>query len=83
MVKKYSLTFLIRRGGAPPGAAAFIKIGGMGVSTPIIDSEQFNFQGKLFTGFFESSNLARGEMREERETRSSTHGWHRGVIISF
>jgi hypothetical protein len=26
----------IRRGGAPPGAAAFVTDGGMGVSTPII-----------------------------------------------
>ncbi|MFA4823547.1 MAG: hypothetical protein WC593_00150 [Methanoregula sp.] len=28
---------LTRRGGAPSGAAAFIAIGGMGVSTPIFD----------------------------------------------
>jgi len=31
---------LIRRGGAPSGAAASIAIGGMGVSTPIIISER-------------------------------------------
>jgi len=32
-------TSLIRRGGAPSGAAGFIESGGMGVSTPIIISE--------------------------------------------
>jgi len=31
-------TVLIRRGGAPSGAAAFIIFGGMGVSTPIRNS---------------------------------------------
>jgi hypothetical protein len=31
-------TVLIRRGGAPSGAAGSIIIGGMGVSTPIINS---------------------------------------------
>jgi hypothetical protein len=39
---------LIRRGGAPPGAAAHIIIGGMGVSTPIILSERFDFHRILF-----------------------------------
>jgi len=33
---KCGLLFLIRRGGAPSGAAAFIARGGMGASAPII-----------------------------------------------
>ncbi len=37
------LTVLIRRGGAPPGAAAFILTGGMGVSTPIMVPEFHQF----------------------------------------
>jgi hypothetical protein len=37
---------LIRRGGAPAGAAAYIVIGGMGVSTPIILSDNSIFIGK-------------------------------------
>ena len=32
--------FLNRRGGAPSGAAAFITIGGMGVSTPIFNGKE-------------------------------------------
>ena len=39
-------TVLIRRGGAPSGAAAFIIFGGMGVSTPI---SQFR-KGSIFMG---------------------------------
>jgi hypothetical protein len=31
-------TVLIRRGGAPSGAAAYIVMGGMGVSAPISNS---------------------------------------------
>jgi len=34
---------LIRRGGAPPGAAAYIIIGSIGVSTPIILSDRIQF----------------------------------------
>jgi hypothetical protein len=34
------LTILIRRGGAPPGAAAFIATGGMGASAPIKENTQ-------------------------------------------
>ncbi len=45
--KEFSrLTVLIRRGGAPPGAAAFIPNGGMGVSTPIMVPEFTDFHGK-------------------------------------
>jgi len=33
-------TALIRRGGATPGAAAFIVFRGMGVSTPIVIPEK-------------------------------------------
>jgi hypothetical protein len=36
--KYFFSTVLIRRGGAPSGAAAYIVIGGMGVSTPINNS---------------------------------------------
>ena len=36
---------LIRRGGAPSGAAAFIIFGGMGVSTPISNSRRPIFMG--------------------------------------
>jgi hypothetical protein len=41
----FSILFnrLIRRGGAPSGAAGFIATGGMGVSTPIIIAENYNF----------------------------------------
>jgi hypothetical protein len=38
-------TELIRRGGAPSGAAAFIIFGGMGVSTPISNSRRPIFMG--------------------------------------
>ena len=41
-------TILIRRGGAPSGAAVFIVFGGMGVSTPISDSREVNFHIKSF-----------------------------------
>ncbi len=42
-------TVLIRRGGAPSGAAGFIISGGMGVSTPIIYSRrsQFSWENHL------------------------------------
>ena len=39
-------TVLIRRGGAPSGAAAFIIFGGMGVSTPISNSRRPIFMRK-------------------------------------
>jgi len=38
-------TVLIRRGGAPSGAAGFIVFGGMGVSTPISNSGGSTFRG--------------------------------------
>ena len=34
--------------GAPSGAAEFIVSGGMGVSTPIIISQGFDFHGKTY-----------------------------------
>jgi hypothetical protein len=40
-------TVLIRRGGAPSGAAAFIVLGGMGVSTPISNSRRPIYYGNV------------------------------------
>ena len=40
-------TVLIRRGGAPSGAAALIISGGMGVSTPISNSQRDQFSEKI------------------------------------
>jgi hypothetical protein len=37
---------LIRRGGAPPWAAATVIIGGMGVSTPLFSLKEADFQRK-------------------------------------
>jgi len=37
----------IRRGGAPSGAAAYIVIGGMGVSTPIVMSERIRCSSEI------------------------------------
>jgi len=47
-VRHFHLCFqsLIRRGGAPPGAAATFAGGGMGVSTPIIILKRSDFQRK-------------------------------------
>ena len=41
--KQFFLTVLIRRGGAPSGAAVFIIFEGMGVSTPISNSKSGQF----------------------------------------
>ena len=41
------ISVLIRRGGVPSGAAAYIIIGGMGISTPIILSERMQFSWEI------------------------------------
>jgi hypothetical protein len=44
--KNFLSTLLIRRGGVPSGAAAFIATGGMGVSTPLLVPEFTVFHRK-------------------------------------